>query len=221
MSPSTRIQRTIASLLVLLTFIIVLFSITLTNAGEYLIRHNLSLKSCVGVKPSFTIYQGADALIAELSDHNMQWEIDTYYQTSGHSGEAQITEEEATIYPAGIFSNETGSGIGLNEKRRDGDNAFFLHGITTWNIINPIGYVLDYWLSLVFSQKEGNCSPLDIQKPPADEVGLSMTAFPTLQGHRSVETESWIQGWLKKNANDFNLEMVLSEGLLVTYKFVF
>ena len=221
MSHSSGIQRTIASLLVLFPLVIVLSSISLTHAGEYLIRHDPVQKSYAVAEPYFTIYQGADALIAELNDQKMQWETDSCFQTSERGGELQIAREEAAIYPFGMYSLETEYGVVLGGKRRDGDNSFFLHGITTWDIINPIGYVLDYWLSLVFSHKEGICSPLDIQQHPADEVGFSMAACPTLQGHRSVETESWIQGWLKENANDFNLKMLLSEGLLLTYKFVF
>ena len=197
------------------------------SAAEGDITYISVLKFSAGIITAFTIHEGAHALVAELTDTDMDWEIGNYNQPIAFTEHASSDANGAGINSAGLLSQTIGSEIILQTDRID-KNDDFARGMMAWNILNPISYALDYWYIRRTNQRNGNSYQGDIEgveyytnERTASGFALSMAAIAAFQGYRFLTTQSWAPNWLKGKSHNVNFGALPSGDLAITYKLDF
>ena len=210
-----------------MVFIIIIFKMTNASAGEKDITYSSVLKFSAGIVAAFSIHEGAHALVAELTNTDMDWELGNYNQPIAFTEHSSSDSKGAAISSAGLISQAIGSEIILQSEKIDKNDAF-VRGMMAWNIVNPIMYSLDYWFIHISNQRNGNTYQGDIEgieyytnESTANGFALSMLGIACLQGYRFLKTQSWAPDWVKGESHTINFAPLPSGGLVMTYKFVF
>ena len=197
------------------------------RAGEGGVTLGSALKFSAGIASGFLIHEGSHALVAQLTDTDMHWEIGTLNQPLAFTFKTDSDWKGFAINSAGFISQAVGAEIILQCDKIDKNDAF-VRGMMTWNILNPIFYSLDYWFIHSTNKRNGNGSQGDLEgielrtsKATADGFALSMSAIAVFQGYRFLKTQSWAPDWIKENFHNINLAPLPSGGLKIEYKFVF
>jgi len=224
-SPNT--QKRIKYIITFMVFIIIIFKMTNASAGEKDITYSSVLKFSAGIVAAFSIHEGAHALVAELTNTDMDWELGNYNQPIAFTEHSSSDSKGAAISSAGLISQAIGSEIILQSEKIDKNDAF-VRGMMAWNIVNPIMYSLDYWFIHISNQRNGNTYQGDIEgieyytnESTANGFALSMLGIACLQGYRFLKTQSWAPDWVKGESHTINFAPLPSGGLVMTYKFVF
>jgi len=227
MRNSGNIERRIKQILTLIPLIVISFKITSATAAESGMRYSSIFKFSAGVVAAFSIHEGAHALVAELTDTDMDWGLGNYNQPLAFTEHASNDTKGAAINSAGLLSQAIGSEIILQVDSID-KNDDFVRGMMAWNIVNPILYALDYWFFHISNQENGNGYQGDIQgieyytnEPTAHGFALSMAAIAAFQGYRFLKTQSWAPDWVKGKTHSFNFAPQPSGGFFITYRFTF
>ena len=224
-SPNT--QKRIKYIITFMVFIIIVLKVTYASAGEKDITYSSVLKFSAGIVAAFSIHEGAHALVAELTNTDMDWELGNYNQPIAFTEHSSSDSKGAAISSAGLISQAIGSEIILQSEKIDKNDAF-VRGMMAWNIVNPIMYSLDYWFIHISNQRNGNTYQGDIEgieyytnESTANGFALSMLGIACLQGYRFLKTQSWAPDWVKGESHTINFAPLPSGGLVMTYKFVF
>lgn len=187
------IRKRVKYVMILIALIIIAFRVTWASAAEKDITSSSVLKFSAGIVAAFSIHEGAHALVAELTDTDMDWEIGNYNQPIAFTEHANSDAKGAAINSAGLLSQAIGSEIILQSDKIDKNDAF-VRGMMAWNIVNPILYALDYWFFHRSNKENGNTYQGDIQgvehytnEPTAHGFALSMTAVAAFQGYRFLK----------------------------------
>ena len=227
MRSSGNIERRIKQILTLIPLIIIPFKITSAIAAESGMRYSSVLKFSAGIVAAFSIHEGAHALVAELTDTDMDWELGNYNQPVAFTEHASNDCKGAAINSAGLIAQAIGSEIILQVDTIDKNDAF-VRGMMAWNIVNPILYALDYWFFHISNQENGNGYQGDIQgieyytnEPTANGFALSMAGIAAFQGYRFLKTQTWAPDWLKGETHTLNFAPQPSGGFFITYRFTF
>ena len=220
-------QTRIRKILILIPLIVIPFTVSCTIAAEGGVRCSSVLKFSAGVVAAFSIHEGAHALVAELTDTDMDWELGNYNQPIGFTEHASNDTKGAAINAAGLISQAIGSEIILQVDSIDKNDAF-VRGMMAWNIVNPILYALDYWFIHISNQENGKGYQGDIQgieyyanEPTAHGFALGITSIALFQGYRFLKTQSWAPAWLRGETHSLNFAPQPSGGFLIAYRFVF
>ncbi|MGD8787664.1 MAG: hypothetical protein PVJ60_09590 [Phycisphaerales bacterium] len=220
-------ERRIKYILILILLVLIPFKVSCAIASEGGVRCSSVLKFSVGVVAAFSIHEGAHALVAELTDTHMDWELGNYNQPLGFTEHASNDTKGAAINSAGLLSQAIGSEIILQVDSID-KNDDFVRGMMAWNIVNPILYALDYWFLHISNQENGSGYQGDIQgiehyanEPTAHAFALSMAAIAAFQGYRFLKTQSWAPDWLKGETHTLHFAPEPSGGFSITYRFTF
>lgn len=224
----TNIRKRPKYLITLAMLTSIVFGMTSASAGEKGITAGSFLKFSAGLVTAFAIHEGSHALVAELTDTDMDWEVGTYNQPLGFTEHATNDAKGFAVNSAGLLSHVVGSEIILQTDSID-KNGAFVRGMMTCNILNPILYALDYWFIHVSNKQNGNGYQGDLQgiehytnESTADVFALSMAAIAAFQGYRFLKTQSWAPDWIKgKSQHSVNLEPLRSGGLVIKYSFDF
>ncbi len=186
-----------------------------------------TLKFSAGVVSAFLIHEGSHALVAKLTNTDMDWETGTINQPIAFTEHANTDSKGWAINSAGLIAQAAGGEIILRVDRIDKNDAF-VRGMMTWDILNPILYSLDYWVFHSTNKINGNNYQGDLagierysNKATADGFALSMSAIAVFQGYRFLKTQSWAPDWLKDNSRSMSLAPLASGGFLIGYKFDF
>ena len=228
MRRSREIQKGIRYVITLIVLIIISCKMTLAaSAAEDGMTQSSVLKFYAGIVAAFCIHEGAHALVGELTDTDMNWEIGNYNQPFTFTENASSDGKGVAINSAGLLSQAIGGEIILRDDRID-KNDYFIRGMMAWNILNPIMYALDYWFIHRTNRQNGNTYQGDIQgieyytdEPTANGFALSMVAIAAFQGYRFLKTQSWAPDWLKGESHTVNFAPLSSGGLVMAYRFTF
>ena len=207
--------------------IIIAIRMTPASAAEEDMTYISVLKFYGGIAVAFSIHEGAHALVAALTDTDMDWEIGNYNQPLAFTEHAGSDENGAAINSAGLLCQAVGGEIILQADRID-KNDDFVRGMMAWNIVNPISYALDYWFIRRTNQRNGNTYQGDIEgveyytnEPTAHGFALSMAAIAAFQGYRFLKTQSWAPDWLKGKSYSVNFGALPSGDLAIACKLYF
>ena len=186
-----------------------------------------TLRFSAGVVSAFLIHEGAHALVAKVTNTDMDWETGTFNQPIAYTEHANTDSKGWAINSAGLISQAAGAEIILRVDRIDKNDAF-VRGMMMWNILNPILYSLDYWVFHSTNKINGHNYQGDLagierysNKATADGFALAMSAIAVFQGYRFLKTQSWAPDWLKDNSRSMSLAPLPSGGFIVGYKFDF
>lgn len=195
--------------------------------GDTGITFGSVVKFSAGIIAAFSIHESAHALVAELTNTDMNWEIGNYNQPIAFTDHARNNTKGAVINSVGLLSQAIGSEIILQVDKIDKNDAF-IRGMMTWNILNPVLYSLDYWFFQITNKQNGNSYQGDMKgiehytdEPTAHGFALSITAIAVLQGYRYLKTQSWAPLWLKGESYTVDCAPLPSGGLVLTCEFVF
>ncbi len=207
--------------------LILVFGPTYANAGEKEITNSFVLKFSAGIISGFLIHEGGHALVAELTDTDMDWRWGNINQPFEFTEHASSDAKGAAINSAGLLSQAIGAEVILQVDEIDKNDAFVC-GMMTWNILNPIMYTIDYWFIHRTNNKHGNSYEGDLQgvehytsESTADGFALSMLAIAASQGYRFLKTQSWAPDWLKGKSHGVSFAPLHSGGIAMAYRFAF
>ena len=227
MRGSAKIQKGIRYVITLIAVIIISCKMTSASASEDGVTRNSALKFYAGIAVAFSIHESGHALVAELTDTDMNWEIGNYNQPFAFTENASSDGKGVAINSAGLLSQAIGGEIILRDDRID-KNDYFIRGMMAWNILNPISYALDYWFFHKTNQQNGNFYQGDISgveyyadERTANGFALSMAAIAAFQGYRFLKTQTWVPDWLKGESHSVNFVSLTSGGVVMAYKFFF
>lgn len=197
------------------------------NAGENGQPLGSVLKFSAGVVSAFLIHEGSHALVAKLTNTDMDWETGTINQPIAYTEHANTDSKGWAINSAGLISQAAGAEIILRVDKIDKNDAF-VRGMMAWNILNPVLYSLDYWIFHSTNKINGHSYQGDLagierysNKATADGFALAMSAIAVSQGYRFLKTQSWAPDWLKDNSRSMSVAPLPSGGFIVGYKFDF
>lgn len=207
--------------------LILVFKPTCANAGEEDITFTSILKFSAGIIAGFSIHEGGHALVASVTDTDMDWEWGDLNQPLEFTEDADSDSKGAAINSAGLISQAIGAEVILQVDKIDKNDAF-VRGMMTWNIINPILYAMDYWFIHKTNNNDGDNYQGDIEgierytsERTADGFALTMLGVAAFQGYRFLKTQTWAPDWLKNESHSLNIEPMPSGGLVMTYEIVF
>jgi hypothetical protein len=224
MAKFSKIARFIISVIAVLLWG---FIPSFASAAEDGVTLGSALRFSAGIASAFLIHEGSHALVAGLTNTDMNWEMGNYNQPIGFTENASSNGKGIAIYSAGLLSQVVGSEIILQSDKIDKNDAF-IRGMMAWNILNPILYSLDYWVFRVTNKENQKKYQGDLEgmehyanEPTAHGFALSMAAIATYQGYRFLQTQSWAPDWLKDNFNGLSLAPLPSGGFIIGYEFTF
>jgi hypothetical protein len=197
------------------------------SAGEDGITFGSTLKFSAGIVSAFLIHEGSHAVVAGLTNTDMDWKMGTLNQPFSFTENADTNWKGFVVNSAGLISQSVGAEIILDCKKIDKNDAF-VRGMMTWNILNPLLYSLDYWVIHSTNKINGNHYQGDLagiehytNKATADGFAISISAIAIFQGYRFLKTQSWAPDWLKENSQNVGLAPLPSGGFIVAYEFDF
>jgi len=197
------------------------------NAGKEDITFTSILKFSAGIIAGFSIHEGGHALVACVTDTDMDWRRGNINQPLEFTEDADSDAKGAAINSAGLISQAIGAEVILQVDKIDKNDAF-VRGMMTWNILNPILYAMDYWFLHKTNRNDGDTYQGDMagierytSERTADGFALSMIGVAAFQGYRFLKTQPWAPDWLKNKSHSLNLEPLPSGGLVMTYEIVF
>ena len=207
---------------------IVLFNGKTALCGENGITFNSVLKfSSGGILASMALPEGSHALVAGLTNTDMDWECGNYNQPIAFTENASSDTKGFAINSAGLIGQEIGSEVILQVDKID-KNSSHVSGMMLWNALNPILYALDSWFLGIANKKEGNKYQGGTQgierysnESVANEFALSMAAIAVFQGYRFLQTQTWASDWVKKDTLNIIFAPTPAGGILMTYKLTF
>lgn len=133
MRGSPKIQKGIRYVITLIVLIIVSCKMPpAASAAEKDMTHNSVLKFYAGIAVAFSIHEGAHALVTELTDTDMNWEIGNYNQPFAFTENASSNGKGVAINSVGLLSQATGGEIILQDDRID-KNDYFIRGMMAWH----------------------------------------------------------------------------------------
>ena len=197
------------------------------SAGEDGLTFGAALKFSAGIVSAFLIHEGSHAVVAGLTNTDMDWKVGTLNQPFAFTENADTNWKGFLVNSAGLISQSVGGEIILQCNKIDKNDAF-VRGMMTWNILNPLLYSLDYWVIHSTNKINGNLYQGDLagiehytNKATADGFALSISAIAVFQGYRFLKTQSWAPDWLKENSHSMSLAPLPSGGLIIAYEFDF
>ncbi len=177
-----------------------------------------------GVISSALIHEGAHALVAAATDTNLTWKVGNYNQPLAFTENATSNSKGVAVYSAGLIAQLICSEIILDVDSIDKNDAY-VRGMMTWNILNPILYVLDYWVFRISNQQNGNTYQGDLMgvehyssEGTAQAFAIGITAIAAFQGYRYLKTQDWAPDWLKAVPDEVNVLPLRSGGAMLTYE---
>ena len=205
-----------------------IFSQSYASDADDSITCSSLMKFAGGIVAAFATHETAHAIVAELTDTNIEWGIGDYNQPIGFTEHATNDIDGLNLYSAGLVSQVVGSEIILRSGKIKKNDAF-IRGMMAWNIINPILYSLDYWFFHRTNQKNGNSYQGDItgiehysNKETANLFAFSMVVISAFQGYRFLKTQKWAPNWVKGRSHTFNFNAITpSEGIGIKFEFHF
>ncbi|MDY7033884.1 MAG: hypothetical protein SVY10_18475 [Thermodesulfobacteriota bacterium] len=219
-----RIAKYIITATVLLVFVL---QSTYVNAKDETVSWGSLLKFYMGITAGFLIHEGSHAVVAGLTNTDMDWRWGDINQPFQFTEHASSDTEGAAINSAGLISQSIGSEIILRTEKIDKNNNF-VRGMMTWNIVNPILYTMDYWFFHKTNSKDDNTYQGDLQgierytnETTADGFALAMLAIATSQEYRFIKTQSWAPNWMQNQSHTVSFAPLPSGGMVMMYKVVF
>ena len=195
------------------------------NAGEDGLTFGSALKFSAGIVSAFLIHEGSHAVVAGLTNTDMDWEMGTLNQPFSFTENADANWKGFAVNSAGLISQSVGAEIILQCDKIDKNDAF-VRGMMTWNILNPLLYSLDYWVIHSSNKINGNRYQGDLagiehytSKATADGFAISISAIALFQGYRFLKTQSWAPDWLRENGQNMSLAPLPSGGFIVSFQF--
>jgi hypothetical protein len=199
----------------------------LVKAAEDELTFRSITKFAAGIASSALIHEASHAVVAGLTGTPLNWEAGNYGQPLAFTANPDTNAKGWAIHSAGLITQAVGTEIILRVDKID-KNDSFVRGLTTWNILNPVLYSLDYWFFHVTNKANGATFQGDLQgieyysdKTTANAFALSITAIAIYQGYRFLQTQSWAPDWAKGESYQLHLAPLPSGGLMLTYKFDF
>lgn len=197
------------------------------RAEETWITFDSVLRFSAGIITAFSIHEAAHALVAELTDNDIDWEIGNYNQPLGFTEHGTSDTKGLALYSAGLFSQVVGSEIILQTGRIE-KNGAFVRGMMAWNILNPILYSLDYWFIRRSNKESGLSYQGDIEgiehyssESVANGFALAITGIAVLQGYRFLKTQTWAPDWLKGKSCNLSFAPLPRAGMGIQIEFRF
>ena len=220
------IRRGFKHIATLIALMIIVFRVTGASAEGAGITYISVLKFSAGIVTAFAIHEGAHALVADLTDTELDWEVGTYNQPLGFHEKATNNSRGYAVHSAGLVAQAINSELILQSDCIDKNDAF-VRGMMAWNIINPISYAVDYWAINRTNKLNGNSYQGDLMgvehyssESAANAFAASLVAVAVFQGYRFIQTQSWAPAWLKESHNVV-LEPVSSGGAAIKYNIRF
>ena len=210
-------------------FAMIFVFMTPSNAGadENRITENSILKFTAGITTAFLIHEASHALVAELTNTELDWEMGNYNQPLAFTEYGTSDSKGLALYSAGLVSQVIGSEIIL---RKDGinKNSAFVRGMMAWNIVNPILYALDYWFIRRSNEEEGDFHQGDLEgieyysnDATANGFALTLAGIAAYQGYRFLKTQSWAPDWIKRESHHLSYGPFPSKGMGVLFEIRF
>jgi hypothetical protein len=197
------------------------------SAGEDGITFGSALKFSAGIVSGFLIHEGSHAVVAGLTNTEMDWKAGTLNQPFAFTENADTNWKGFLVNSAGLISQSVGAEIILQCNKIDKNDAF-VRGMMTWDILNPLLYSLDYWVIHSTNKINGGHYQGDLagiehytSKATADGFAISISAIAIFQGYRFLKTQSWAPDWLKENSQNMSLAPLTSGGFIIAYQFDF
>jgi hypothetical protein len=185
------------------------------------------LKFTGGVVSAFMIHEASHALVAGAMGERLSWEWGNYNQPIGFTESGLSDEQGVALYSAGLVSQIAGSEIILRTEKID-KNGFYIRGMMTWNILNPIFYSLDYWFIHKSNKKNGNSYQGDLQgiehysnETVANAFAFSFSAVALWQGYRFLQSQTWAPDWMKTEIHRVSFLPLASGGVFMKYRLDF
>jgi hypothetical protein len=219
-------QKGLRHITPLIALILIVFRVTNASAAEWGGTYIALLKFSAGIVTAFAIHEGAHALVADLTDTELDWEVGTFNQPLGFHERATNNSRGYAVHSAGLVAQTINSEIILQSDSIDKNDAF-VRGMMAWNIINPISYAADYWFIHRTNKKTCTRYQGDLQgvehyssKSAANGFAGALVAISVFQGYRFLKTQSWAPKWLK-NSDNVALEPLSSDGAAIKYNIRF
>ena len=203
------------------------FKPSYASAGEAGLTFKSTLKFSAGIVSAFLIHEGSHAVVAGLTNTDMDWEMGTLNQPFSFTENADTNWKGFAVNSAGLISQSVGAEIILQCDKIDKNDAF-VRWMMAWNILNPLLYSLDYWFIHSTNKINGNRYQGDLagiehytSKATADGFAISISAIALFQGYRFLKTQSLAPDWLKENSQSLSLAPLPSGGFFIAYEFDF
>jgi len=208
--------------------IFLLFASPGAAVAQEKITYGATAKFLAGVASAALIHEGAHALVAGVTGTHMSWKPGNYNQPIGFTEEAESDSRGVALYTSGLVSQALTAEVILDVDRID-KNGAFVRGMMAWNIINPLLYVLDYWVIHSSNKEEGYTYQGDLKglehysrASTANVFAAGMVAIAAFQGYRFLKTQTWGPDWLKqKEFDDIAVMPLPSGGAMVSYSYEF
>jgi hypothetical protein len=204
--------------------IILVFSSSGLAVAQERITYTATAKFLAGVASAALIHEGAHALVAGATGTHMSWKAGNYNQPIGFTENAGSNPKGVAIYTSGLISQALTAEVILDVDRID-KNDSFVRGMMAWSIINPLLYVLDYWVIHSSNREDGYTYQGDLKglehysgTSTANGFAVGIVAIAAFQGRRFLKTQTWGPDWLKKKEFDnIGLMPLPSGGAMFSY----
>jgi hypothetical protein len=171
-----------------------------------------------GVAAAYVLHEGGHALAAELTAADIRWTWGNHNQFIGfEEREALGKRSGAALYGAGLVAQMLSSEVILGCDRIE-KNSSFVRGMMAWNIINPLKYAADYWITRSHGDLYGMAHYAG--RGRANVFAAAMTAVTINQGYRFLRTQTWAPEWTKRPGNAFYAGPAMGGiGLQISFSF--
>lgn len=177
------------------------------------------LKFATGIISAYALHETGHALAASLTDTHIEWGVGSYNQPLGFTERAENDTNGKILHSAGLVTQLVTSEIILQSDSID-KNDSFVRGMMAWNIVNPIVYVLDYWVFHRTNQRHGDRYQGDIQgfehyssEKEANLFAATVAALTVYQGYRYVKTQTWAPDWMTHDRVRFTCQPASGAGV--------
>jgi hypothetical protein len=185
------------------------------------------LKFATGVITAYALHETGHALVAQVTNTDLEWGVGTYNQPLGFTEHAEHNGDGVCLHAAGLLTQELSSEIILQSESID-KNDNFVRGMMFWNIANPIVYSLDYWFFKRSNKKEGNHYQGDLMgvehysnEATANGYAAVMTGLAIYQGYRFLRLQKWAPNWLKNSSAQLNFQQANADGAILSVQIAF
>jgi len=185
------------------------------------------LKFATGMISAYALHETGHAIAAGLTGTDLEWGLGTYNQPLGFTEHAKSDSAGMLVHGSGLTTQIICSEIILQSETID-KNDSFVRGMMFWNIINPVIYVLDYWVFKRTNHEEGDYYQGDLKgfehysnEKTANGFAALMAGMAIFQGYRFAKTQDWAPDWIGSNAVRLNFQPGGRTGAALTIQIAF
>lgn len=184
-------------------------------------------KFATGILAAYALHEVGHWAAAELTHTEIDFGAGRYNQPIGFTEYADNDTDGMIIHASGLVTQVLVSEVILQSDSID-KNDSLVRGMMFWNIVNPIVYVLDYWLLRRTNQESESSYQGDIEgfenyssQGSANVFAGVMVIVTAFQGYRYVKTQDWAPDWMNSTAVQVACQPAPGHGAMLSVRIRF